>query len=115
MIVPVQPQFDSIPSNLGGGWKPEQVGTQNKRLGLVVGEAGELMSIEYKKLCTKQQAEEVQRLWIESDTGLNPVSVEGRYMWFRSIPKITAKRKDLYSVKFFFLPADPHSDDVRLI
>ncbi|MEP6958072.1 MAG: hypothetical protein ABI980_05035 [Nitrospirota bacterium] len=88
---------------------------QNKRLGLVVGEAGELMSIKYKKLCTKQQAEEVQRLWIESDTGLNAVSVEGRYMWFRSIPKITAKRKDLYSVKFFFLPADPHSDDVRLI
>jgi hypothetical protein len=73
------------------------------------------MSSKYKKLCAKQQAEEIQRLWIESDSGLNAVPVEGRYVWFRSIPKITAKRRDLYSVKFFSLPAEPHSDDVRLI
>lgn len=52
------------------------------------------MSSKYKKLCAKQQAEEIQRLWIESDSGFNAVPVEGRYLWFRSIPKITANQEE---------------------
>lgn len=65
------------------------------------------MSIEYKKVCTKQEAEDVRRLWIESNIGLNKVLIEGQYGWFRSIPKITAGWNDLYSVKFSFLPDHP--------
>lgn len=74
---------------------------------------GTHMRVQYKKVCTKQEAEEIQRLWNESNVGLNPAPLDGFYMWFRSVPKITTKWNGAFSVKFIFTPADPPLREIR--
>jgi hypothetical protein len=73
------------------------------------------MRVQYKKACTKQEAEEIQRRWNESNAGLNPVLFDGRYLWFRSVPKTTAKWNGAVSVNFGFAPADPGPKNTRFI
>ena len=73
------------------------------------------MRVQYTKVCTKQEAEDIQRRWIESNAGLNAVPIERRYVWFRSAPKITVNWERGYSIKFVFTPIDPSSEQSRLV
>jgi hypothetical protein len=68
-----------------------------------------IVRVHFDKVCSRRKADAIQGAWIRSNVGLDPVLIEGSWVWLLSARKIRAKWNGTSAVKFVFLWNDqPH-------